>query len=254
MISQAAGDLVRFGVRLHERGFVSATDGNLSARLSDGGFLTTPSGLPKLELTDSSLVRLDPDGAAVGSGKPSSEWPMHEAIYRSRPDVGAVVHAHPPFATALACAGMSLDSPVLSEVILSLGEVPLIPFALPSTRDLARQVARGLGSRSAALLANHGAVTVGDTPRSAYYRMETLEQAAQIHLYTQVLGGARPLPRESVEALSSMGTGYRLASAPGEPRESCPAASGEEGLFITRDRLQAWLLEFARLYARGALD
>ena len=254
MSMKTAADLVRFGIRLHDRGYVSATDGNLSARLPGGGFLTTPSGLPKVELTEAALVRLDESGIPAAGGKPSSEWPMHGAIYSARPDVGAVVHAHPPFATALACAGTPLDRPILSEVVISLGKVPLIPFALPSTRELALTVARGLGDHSAALLANHGAVTVGDSPRSAYYRMETLEQAARIHLYTRLLGGGAPLPRESVEALRTLGEGYSLASLPSGECRNCPVAAGEEGIYLRREQLQEWLREFARLYARGTID
>jgi L-fuculose-phosphate aldolase len=247
----ARKDLVTFGQRLYEKGFVASTDGNLSARLPGGGFLTTPTGLPKGELSEDLIASLDGEGRAM-SGKPSSEWPMHMAVYRARPDIGAVVHAHPPFATALACAGRGIDRPVLSEVVISLGTVPLAPFELPSTEDLAEGVAGALGEHAAVLLANHGAVTVGPDVRTAYYRMETLEQAARITLYADLLGGGRPLPEPAVQALKTLGEGYRLAPLPSPACEGCPVAAGERGaLVLRRDELARLLAEFARVYPGG---
>lgn len=247
----ARKDLVTFGRRLYEKGFVASTDGNLSAHLPEGGFLTTPTGLPKGELSEALIARLDGEGRPV-SGQPSSEWPMHLAIYRARPDVGAVVHAHPPFATALACAGRGIDRPVLSEVVISLGTVPLAPFELPSTQDLAEGVASALGEHAAVLLANHGAVSVGPDVRTAYYRMETLEQAARITLYADLLGGGQPLPEPAVTALKTLGEGYRLAPLPSPACEGCPVAAGERGaLVLRRDELSRLLAEFARVYPGG---
>jgi len=242
----ARRDLALYGRRLYEKGFVAATDGNLSARLAEGGFLATPTGLPKGELEEGLMARLDGEGRPT-SGRPSSEWPMHLAIYRARPDVGAVVHAHPPFATALACAGRGLDGAILSEVIISLGTVPLAPFALPSTEGLADRVATSLGDHAAVLLANHGAVTVGPDVRSAYYRMETLEQASRIQLYADLLGGGRPLPEQAVQALRGLGEGYALAPLPCPACEGCPVAAGEQGaVVLRRDELAKLLAEFAR--------
>jgi len=244
-------DLVTYGRRLYDKGFVASTDGNLSARLPDGGFLATPTGLPKGELSQALLASLDPEGQPL-SGKASSEWPMHLAIYRARPDVNAVVHAHPPFATALACAGRAIDRPVLSEVVISLGTVPLAPFDLPSTEGLADRVAAALGSHAAVLLANHGAVTVGPDPRTAYYRMETLEQAARITLYADLLGGGQPLPEPAVRALRGLGEGYGLAPLPSAACEGCPVAAGERGaLVLRREELARLLAEFARVYPGG---
>lgn len=248
---EARRDLVVYGRRLYEKGFVVSTDGNLSARLPGGGFLATPTGLPKGELSEALLASLDEEGRP-SEGAPSSEWPMHLAIYRARPDVGAVVHAHPPFATALACAGRALDRPILSEVLISLGAVPLAAFELPSTEDLAEGVARSLGSHVAVLLANHGAVTVGPDPRAAYYRMETLEQAARIQLYADLLGGGRPLPEPAVQALKGLGEGYKLAPLPCAACEGCPVAAGESGaVVLRREELARLLAEFARASGRG---
>jgi len=239
-------DLATFGRRLHEKGFVAATDGNLSVR-TGSGFLTTPTALPKGELREELIVQLDPDGRPL-SGVPSSEWPMHAAIYRARPDVCAVIHAHPPFATTLACAGRSIERPFLSETVMALGMVPLVPFALPSTEDLAAKVAEAVLDHEAVLLANHGAVTVGPDLRTAYYRMETLEQTARIYLYAELLGGGEPLPHGAVETLKGMGEGYRLASLPSPFCERCPVASGQEGVGLGREELVKLLVEFARVY------
>ena len=244
-----ADDLVTFGRRLYEKGFVAATDGNLSARQQEG-FLATPTGLPKGELQAGFLARLDREGRSV-QGRVSSEWPMHHAIYRAMPEVGAVVHAHPPFATALACAGLAIDRPMLSEVVISLGSVPLVPFEIPSTPELAEKVAEGLRGRVAVLLANHGAVTVGPDVRTAYYRMETLEQTARIFLYAELLGGARPLPHAAVEALRDLGQGYRLAPLPSPACEGCPVAAGQDGIVLKREELARMLAEFARVYPAG---
>ena len=239
-------DMAAYGRRLHENGFVAATDGNLSVRLSTG-FLATPTALPKGELSEELIVQLDLNGCPV-SGAPSSEWPMHSAIYRARPDVHAVVHAHPPFATALACAGRSIERPFLSEVVMALGAVPLVPFELPSTDNLAAKVAEAILDHDAVLLANHGAVTVGPDLRTAYYRMETLEETARIFLYAELLGGGKPLPRGAVETLKSLGEGYRLASLPSPFCERCPVASGQEGVALGREEIVKLLVEFARVY------
>jgi L-fuculose-phosphate aldolase len=248
-LAGTADDLVTFGRRLYEKGFVAATDGNLSARGPEG-FLATPTGLPKGELQAGLLARLDREGRCV-HGRVSSEWPMHLAIYRAMPEAGAVVHAHPPFATALACAGLAIDRPVLSEVVLSLGSVPLVPFEIPSTEELARRVAEGLQGHVAVLLANHGAVTVGPDVRTAYYRMETLEQAARITLYAELLGGARPLPHSAVEVLKGLGAGYHLAPLPSPACEGCPVAAGQDGIVLKREELARMLAEFARVYPGG---
>lgn len=251
-MSGTPGDLVAYGRKLHERGFVAATDGNLSARLEGGGFLATPTGLPKGELREDLLATLDAEGSVV-SGSVSTEWPMHLAIYRARPDVGSVVHAHPPFATALACAGQALDKPMLSEVVMALGSVPLVPFQLPSTAELARSVAGGIQDNVAVLLANHGAVTVGPDVRTAYYRMETLEQAARIFLYAQLLGGGRALPERAVDALKGLGAGYRMAPLPSAACESCPVAAGGDGVVLRREELAKLLADFARVYPGPAI-
>ncbi len=247
----AAEEIVLYGAKMAEKGFVAATDGNLSARLpGDDGFLATPTGVPKGEMSPQSLSRISKDGAVL-SGSPSSEWPMHMAIYGKRQDAAAVVHAHPPFATALACANVALDQPFLSEVVISLGKVPLVQFEIPSTDELAVRVASALSGCNGALLANHGAVTIGPDVRSAYFRMETLEQAARIFLYAKLLGGGKTLPEEAVSRLKELGKGYGLSPLPAQACTNCPVASGEDGIYMKRDELQKMLADFARLAAKG---
>lgn len=242
-------DIVEYGRKLHTKGFVAATDGNLSARLPDGSFLATPTGTPKEELAPELLAELNREGEII-KGNPSSEWPMHFAIYRVRSDVRAIVHAHPPFATAMACSGRAVDHPFLSETVISLGNVPLVPFSLPSTPELAREVAESLRNHDAALLANHGAVTTGPDVRTAYYRLETLEQTAQILCYTEILGGGSSLPIPTVERLKKLGSSYGLAPAPCPADGALSADGGGERVVFTREELVALLVDFASLYCR----
>ncbi len=241
------GELVAFGRRLHERGFVAATDGNLSVRLPGGGFLATPTGLPKAELREDLLALLNEEGKPAGGKPPSSEWPLHLAIYRSRPDVGAVVHAHPPFATTLACLGRTLDRPLLSEAVMALGPVALVPFELPSTAELARRAAEALGGEGKALLlANHGAVTVGEDLRTAFYRMESLEHTARITYYAGLSGGGEPLPAEAVRALTRLGKEYRLARPEEAPCPGCPLVQGTPRFSLGEEELVRLLTDFLR--------
>jgi L-fuculose-phosphate aldolase len=151
-----------------------------------------------------------------GSGRATTELPMHLAIYRRREDVGAIVHAHPPFATAFAVAGIPLDRPILAEAVLLLGPVPLVAYAPPSTQELAEAVAGAAAGASALLLANHGAVALAETLEQAVIRMETLEHLARVSLLARLLGRESALSAAEVERLLG------LADAPyraGKPRQ-----------------------------------
>ncbi|HPE16920.1 MAG TPA: class II aldolase/adducin family protein [Oscillospiraceae bacterium] len=199
------------GRLLWERGLIAGSDGNLSARLADGAVLLTPSGVSKGGLTPEALVVLDADGAPLrGAGKPSSEWRMHLAIYRARPEVGAVVHAHPPCATAFAAAGRVLPL-LLPEAVLTLRRIGVAPYALPSSQALADGAAAALADGDAAILMGHGAVTVAADLGAAWERMETLEHCAKVALYAQALGGGVPLAEEAVAALDALREGRRAA-------------------------------------------
>ena len=195
-------DLVAIGQKLVARGLVAATDGNLSARLDGGFILATPSGFSKGDLRESDLVVTDLDGARVrGFRKPTTELGMHLAVYRARPDVEAVVHAHPPVATGFACAGVSLEEPLVSEAVLGLGPVPLAPYATTGTREMEAALAPHLPTANAVLLANHGVLAVGGSLQEAFWRLETVEQIAKITLTARMLGKKNVLGEAEVRKL-----------------------------------------------------
>lgn len=202
--------IVEIGRQLYEKGLVTGTQGNISVRVQDG-HLVTASGVSKGSLTPDQLIFIDHEGHPPSGGPPvSSEDLMHLAIYRRRPDVRAVVHAHPPAATAFAVAHVSLDPWILAEAVVLLGTVPLTRYAMPGTAELANIVAEGLGKGSAALLANHGAITVGETLTLAHHRMETLEHVARVAVMARLLGGARELSSFEVDRLLGSTSGpYR---------------------------------------------
>lgn len=193
--------LCQLGRRMWEKGWVASNDGNLSLRLEDGRILTTPTGVSKGFLTEEGLVLTDPEGRVLSQGSPSSELGMHLLCYRLRPDVNAVVHAHPAAATAFACARLPIDAPILGEALMTVGPIPVTEYAQSGTPALPAALAPLIRDHDAVLLANHGAVTVGGTAEQAYYRMETVEHTAQIHLNVRLLGGGVPLSLEEQAAL-----------------------------------------------------
>ncbi len=197
--------LVRVCRQLYAKELIVATDGNVSARLDSERYLTTPSGVCKGHLEPEMLVVVDAEGRRLeGTLKPSSEFGMHLAIYAVRPDAQAIVHAHPPTATAFSVAGVSLEPPILTEVVLTLGSIPTTPYATPGTPDVGEAVRHAATTHDAFILDHHGAVTLGRSLDEAYYRMETVEQTAKVHLIAHQLGGIRPLDRSQVEALNEI--------------------------------------------------
>lgn len=197
--------IVRVCRRLYERGLVAGPDGNVSVRLADGSILITPRGRSKVDVAPDDLVVVNLDGAVLdGRGAPSSELRMHLKIYQRRGDVRAVVHAHPPTATGFAVAGESFVAPVLPEVILQMGEVPLVRYGTPGTDALADNFELYLDDHDAFLMANHGATTVGATLELAHQRMESLEHAARIVLAARALGRVNQLSPTDVQALQAL--------------------------------------------------
>ena len=191
--------------RLYEKGFVTATDGNVSARLECGNILVTPTALNKGQVGESDLVELKPDGTAVTlSRKPSTEIDMHLFIYRERPDVQSVVHAHPPHATGFATARIPLTACLFPEVIVGLGAIPLASYATPSTPEVAGSLAPHIKTADAILLANHGVVTCGIDVQDAYFKMEKVEHAAHITFVARVLGGEKPLSATEIGRLTEI--------------------------------------------------
>ena len=194
--------IVEAGRRLYAMGLIAGNEGNLSVR--DGQrLLVTPGGACKGYLSAEDVVVTDLEGRTAG-GRASSEVLMHAAVYRARPDVRAVVHAHPPVATGFAVAGVALDRPLLAEPVVTLGPVPIVPFGTPSTGDLARQVEQAIGRAHALLLANHGALTVGETLWRAWERMETLEQLARVALAARLVGQPRELVGDALASLEAL--------------------------------------------------
>ncbi len=188
--------------RLYDRGMVTATDGNISVRLSNGNILATRSGINKGMVTQNDFVEVTLEGRQVGgSGKPSTEVGMHLYIYQQRHDANAVVHAHPTFATGFATARIALDSCMFPEVIVGLGAIPLAEYATPSTPEVAASLAPFVKNSEAILLANHGVVTFGPSLYDAYFKMEKVEHAAHITFVAKMLGGARSLTEEELAKL-----------------------------------------------------
>jgi L-fuculose-phosphate aldolase len=209
---QYRGRIVHFGKMLHERGYVAATDGNLSVRVDNDLILITPTCTSKGDLQAGDIVTVDIEGNLLNGRKAvSSEVGMHLLIYRHRPDVRAIVHAHPPTATGFAAAGMPLNQPLVCEVVIGLGSIPLARYGTPGTRELTDSLEPLVADYDAILMSNHGVVTYGDTLESAYMKMETVEHFAQIALVTHLLGRQEPLGESEVQKLSAVRTNYRKA-------------------------------------------
>ena len=198
----ARREIVTVCRRLWERGLIAGPDGNVSVRIASDRILVTPAGMSKVDVTSDDLVELALDGShRRGHRRASSEISMHLRIYARRPDVQAVVHAHPPTATGFAVAGEGFSTCVLPEVIYQVGWVPLVPYATPGTPALAGAFDPFLPQHDAFLMANHGATTVGTSLTIAHQRMESLEHAAKILLTSRLLGRTTTLGADDVRAL-----------------------------------------------------
>lgn len=212
-------EIIEAGRRLYQAGLVASNDGNISARCPDGSVWCTPSGVSKGSMREDMLVRMDLDGRVLESGnlKPSSEIKMHLAIYRENPEIMAVVHAHPPTATTFASAGLSLDSAILQETVVQLGVVPLIPYALPGSAELAGSVAPYCRDYNAALMEYHGATSWGGSVTQALHRMESVEYYARILMNLRVMGVERPMTEGQIDGLLALRPGWGVRGG-GRPR------------------------------------
>ena len=210
---QLRADLVEAGRRMYARAYVASNDGNISARLDETRLMTTPKSVSKGFMTPDMMVIVDYHGNKVsGDRDASSELPMHLEIYRNRPDVNGVVHAHPPIATGFAVAGIPLTRAVLAEVITTLGSIPIAEYGTPSTAELPEAVRKYIKAHDGMLLANHGAVTCGPSVMAAYYKMETIEHFAKISLVARLLGREHLISREEVERLQGLRGFYGIAA------------------------------------------
>jgi L-fuculose-phosphate aldolase len=214
--SQLRADIVEVGRRMYARGYTASNDGNISVRLGSDRLLMTPKSVCKGFMTPDMMCITDLNGRKLqGDRDPSSEMLMHLEVYRQRPDVAAVVHAHPPTATGFAVAGIPLDRAVLAEVLCTLGSIPIAEYATPSTQELPDAVAKYIKAHDGMLLANHGALTVGADLFAAYYKMETVEHFAHISLVARMLGRENLIAREEVLRLQELRGTYGIkAPAP----------------------------------------
>jgi L-fuculose-phosphate aldolase len=233
--AQLATDLVRTSHALHTNGWVANHDGNVSVRLGDGRFLVTPTALSKADIRESWLAVTDDQGKVVeGEARAPSEFALHLGAYAERPDAGAIIHAHPPYATAMACAGKSLVT-FLPEAIVSIGlEVPITDFALPFGAAGAAPIRKLIKDYDALLLDRHGVITVGKNLEFALLRMELVEHMAKIYTLAQSHGGVRALPVEILAPLlekrrkAGLGLAADRSRLPSGPEAAELAPSGAD--------------------------
>jgi L-fuculose-phosphate aldolase len=251
-------EIVRIATRCYDRGLLVAGDGNISVRVAPNRVISTPSAVSKGWMTPEMMVTVDLEGRPLEPSeyKVSSEWPMHRVIYQARPDINAVVHAHPPHATGFAVAGLSLDKAILSEVVLTLGCVPLASYGTPSTRELTDEIEPFLQYHDALLMANHGAVAYADTLEKAFNKLETLEHTCKISFIARTLGNENTIPDRAIEKLfdirernGAMRPEARYGQVCGYTPGLDPAEQNFEGERITlsRDELLDLLTQSARI-------
>jgi len=205
--------IVEIGRRIWIRGYVAANDGNITVKLNDREILTTPTAVSKGFMTEDMIIKCDLNGKVLSGNskyRPSSEVKMHLEVYKERPDVQSVVHAHPPYATSFAVAGIPLNKCVLPEAILVIGAVPIAPYGLPSTMEIPDKIRPFIKTSDAILLENHGALTLGSDLLNAYHKMETLEHTANIVWKAMQMGNVQVLPQNERDRLMGLRDYYKL--------------------------------------------
>ncbi|MBM4274432.1 MAG: class II aldolase/adducin family protein [Deltaproteobacteria bacterium] len=209
MKSRLKHEIVRVCRLLHKKNYLAATDGNVSVRLKDR-VLVTPSGVHKGLMEADQIITVDLTGRMLeGEGRPTSEIRLHLLAYELRPDVGAVVHAHLPYATACTLAGIDLLEPILPEVVITLGGIPTAPYATPGSAEVPAAVREFIREYDAILLSRHGAMTMGRDVMDAYNKMEKLEHTARVVLAARLQGPLPPLPAAEVEKLRRLWKEYK---------------------------------------------
>jgi len=211
------------GKRIYDRGMVASNDGNISVKLNDNEFLCTPTGVSKGFMTPEYICKVDANGKVIQANegfRPSSEIKMHMRVYKERPDVNSVVHAHPMYATSFAIAGIPLTEPIMPEAIIALGCVPIAEYGTPSTEEIPDAVSKYLPYFDAVLLENHGALAFSDSLLNAYHKMESVEFYAQLLYQAKMLGGAKPLSDSQVQRLYEIRRQFGLKGK--HPADLCP--------------------------------
>jgi len=246
-------DIIEVGRLVYEKGWVAANDGNITVRMGEGRFLATPTGVSKGMMHPDDLIIVDGEGNKIqGRKNQTSEFAMHLTVYNLRPDIGGVVHAHPPVATGYAAAGKALNLALLPEVIIGLGCVPLADYGLPGTDELTKPMLPLIPKYDALMMGNHGAVCYGEDIWKAFFRMETVEHFARIALVAELLGGAKVLPRLEVDKLLDSRTRYGVKTRSGGVY-GCPLVAEDVGqsdrISVTREELIELVNE--ALKARG---
>ncbi len=245
-------EICETGRWLHQKSYVAASDGNISVRLADNRFLATPTMISKGMMRPDDLVVVNAEGKLLdGRRKASSELAMHLLIYNRRPDVNAVVHAHPPTATGYAAAGLPLNKALISEVVLALGCVPLARYGTPGTPELSEALKDLVPHYDAILMANHGVVTYGANLLEAYFKMETVEHFARISLVTETLGRQNLLSSSEVDKLmqarqSYFGLETTPSSQPGCPVTAPEASTTGDRIWVTKEELRALIEKAVR--------
>lgn len=216
-------EMCEIGKRVYNRGMVAANDGNFSVKLNDNEFLCTPTGVSKGFMTPEYICKVDANGNVLQANKgfkPSSEIKMHMRVYKERPDVKSVVHAHPLYATTFAIAGIPLTQPIMPEAVIALGCVPIAKYGTPSTEEIPDAVEEYLQSFDAVLLENHGALTYSDSLLNAYHKMESVEFYARLLWQTMQIGGPQELNDAQVQRLYEIRREMGLKGK--HPADLCP--------------------------------
>ena len=217
--------ICEIGKRIYNKGMVASNDGNISVKIGENEFLCTPTGVSKGFMTPEYICKVDANGKVIQANpgfKPSSEIKMHMRVYRERPDVTSVVHAHPLYATSFAIAGIPLTEPIMPEAVIALGCVPIAEYGTPSTEEIPDAISKYLQHYDAVLLANHGALSFSDSLLSAYHKMESLEFYAQLLYQAKVLGGPKQLTESQVQRLYEIRRQFGMKGK--HPADICPNA------------------------------
>jgi L-fuculose-phosphate aldolase len=254
--NQLRDEILQVGRLMFDKGWVAANDGNISVRLDAERFLATPRGICKGMMTAADLVICDREGRKLsGQREVSTEIGMHLTIYNLRPDVSAIVHAHPPVATGFAVAGRALNLALLPEVVICLGSIPLAEYGIPGTPAVTEGMLPYIPKYDALLMANHGVVSYADELLPAYFRLETVEHFARISLVAELLGGPKVLPRLEVQKLFDARQRYGVRSQnklePGSPTVAEDMPDSSDKIEITREQLLSIIDE--ALKVRGVI-